>query len=534
VFEQLMQNMSTELARHIERPTTETTWQVGRMLGIIDGLGQTSDLAVAVRQRFVRPNIQATVSTNVIKRLPERRANEVRPVHDCILGTRIIGSALTSTEVEYALTSSADSVALAINLRGAANSTNNGYNGPVRVKTRGLTTYQASSVLYLNDAQFTASPVNAIADTNTHIQSINKTGGQFGARLVEKIAWRRAGEQKGQAERISSRHTEERVEREFTETVERDLALLRQRYEDKVRVPLIRRGIQPEYLAMRSSPRSAEIETILAGGNQLGADRDPPQPAQGSDIALQVHESAVNNYLVLALANARISQDEANVAPTLQGDVPNWIKAMAIARPHLAAAAATGAEIVEEAQETIQEVIEGQDDEREEEEKPAAAPFKPFSITLNGESPVGVRFDDGKLVIRVRASRLASDDAEYANWDFIVTYQVTTKGDQVLLRRIGDIEVFPTGFDPAWDKQLTAQQSGFRSTLAKNMNARAREGKSFPNEIPIAPIRTTRFGTLLLNHLQADDGWLTLGWLLPPASAATPLAPARPGTTLTR
>jgi hypothetical protein len=96
---------------------------------------------------------------------------------------------------------------------------------------------------------------------------------------------------------------------------------------------------------------------------------------------------------------------------------------------------------------------------------------------------------------------------------------------------VGDIEVFPTGFDPAWDTQLTAQQSGFRSTLAKNMNARARSGDGFPLEIPIEPIRTTRFGTLLLNDLQTDEGWLTLGWVLSPTTTP-PLVPPRPGSTL--
>ena len=58
-----------------------------------------------------------------------------------------------------------------------------------------------------------------------------------------------------------------------------------------------------------------------------------------------------------------------------------------------------------------------------------------------------------------------------------ITYAVTQDNDGILLKRVGDIEVFPTGFDPAWDKQLTAQQSGFRSTLAKNMNARANAGE---------------------------------------------------------
>jgi hypothetical protein len=529
-YEQLLIRIGAALDRHRERPTTETAWQVGRILGVLDGLGLSPRFVAAVRGRLAQPNVEAVISSSFVQRMPQRRANEVRPVRDCILGTTIIGAACTSTQVAYRLSSSPNAISLAIHLTGAADSNNNGYNGPVRIKTRGRTTYTASSNLFLNDEQFTASPVVAVADTNTRIQSINKTGGQFGARLVEKIAWRRAGEQKGQAERISSRHTEERVRREFMETVARDLGILRQRYEREVRAPLIRRGIEPQQLQVGSEPTGAFIGTTLATSNQLGADRSPPRPRAGSDVSLQIHESAVNNYLVLALASARISQEEADVAPALEGDVPNWIKLMSVARPRLAAAAATGAEIVEEAQETIAQVVQGEADEREPDE-PKAPPFKPYSITLNAEAPASIRLDDGKLAVRVRAARLMSDDAEYFNWDFIITYQLTTEDDRIVLRRIGDIEVFPTGFDPAWDKQLTAQQSGFRSTLAKNMNARARTGQGFPSEIPIEPIRTTRFGTLLLHELQADDGWLTISWVLPPTMTA-PLVPPRPDATL--
>jgi hypothetical protein len=135
---------------------------------------------------------------------------------------------------------------------------------------------------------------------------------------------------------------------------------------------------------------------------------------------------------------------------------------------------------------------------------------------LNAEAPASVRFDDDTLVVRIRAARLASDDAEYFNWDFIVKYQIAAHDDRIELNRVGDIEVFPTGFDPAWDKQLTAQQAGFRSTLAKNMNARARAGQSFPDHIPIERIRLTQYGTLLLQQIDAQGGWLTLGWALAP------------------
>jgi hypothetical protein len=528
-YARLLDNIAAALDRHRERPTSETAWRVGRVLGIIDSLGQAPDLVMAIRKQYARPNIEAIVSTNFLQRAPNRGINQVRPVRDCILGTTIIGTACTLGDVQYALQPSENSIAMAIYLDGHAQSRTNGYNGPVRIHTTGVTTYTAASQLYLSDDQFTATPVIANVDTHTQIRSINKTGGQFAHRLIEKIAWKRALEQKRQSELISAQHTKQRVVREFTDTVSRDLARLRQRYERQVTAPMVRRGVVPEYLHMHSNPSAAFIETILASRNQLGADRAAPKPTPGFDLGVQVHESAVNNYLVLALASARISQETAENPPQLTGDIPNWIKVLAVARPKLAAAAATGAQIVEEAQKKIEEAVKGEIDERKPSER-KAPPFKPYSITLNSEAPVGVRFDDGKLTVRIRASRLVSDDAEYSNWDFIVAYQITTDGDRIKLKRVGDIEVFPTGFDPAWDKQLTAQQSGFRSTLAKNMNARANSGQGFPAEIPIEPVRISQFGALLLHELTADDGWLTVSWILPPGAAETAPPKLEPAT----
>ncbi len=515
-YERLLKSLGEELQRHLERPTTETAWQVGRILGVIDDLGHSADFVTTVRDRFAQQNISAVVSADFVERMPNRNINQVRPVRDCILGTSIFGSAHTMGNVRYELQPSEDAVQLTVYLDGQAHSRTNGYNGPVRINSQGNTVYTASKRITLSDEAFEANPAEAHVETHTNIKSIQKTGGQFGAKLIEKVAWKRASESKRQAEKISAEHTRQNVIEEFNERVAKDLGDARLRYQTKIRDPLIRRAVTPEYLKMSSSPNGVAIESTFAGRNQLGADNAAPELKPGLDLALQVHESAVNNYLPLALASARISQQTADLPPNLEGDVPNWIKLMSAKNPQLAAAAATGAAIVDEASKAADQIVEGQADERGPNDPPALPPFKPYSITLNPEAPVGVRFDDGKVVIRIRASKLVSDDMEYANWDFIITYAITQDGERIVLKRVGEIEVFPTGFDPAWDKQLTAQQSGFRSTLAKNMNARANAGESFPREIPIDPIAITSVGTLLLDQLEVRDGWLTVGWILPP------------------
>jgi hypothetical protein len=508
VYERYLTDLQRLLERHFERPTMETVRQVARGVGTVDSLGQSPQLVTAVRQQFARSNIFGTVSANFIGRTPQQRGPVSEAVRDCILGTSISGTAVSQRNVRYELQESADSIVLAIYLDGQAQSRTRGLHKPVQVNSTGRTEFHAVKRISLSDSGFVSTSASASVDTRTRIHSIQKTGGRFGHRLVEKIAWKRAMEQKRQAELISAEHTRQRVLRDFDEIVARELGAARGRYELQVRAPLLRRGVTPEVLRMSSGPMGVMAEVLFGTRGQLGAAGPPPAMMPGHDLSLQVHESAVNNFLPLALASARISQQSADVPPVLQGNVPNWLKIMSLTRPNLAAAASAAVETVDEAQERIEDIVGA--------EPGASAPeFKPYSITLNGEAPASVRFDDGTFTIRVRASELASDERSYKNWDFIITYRITPRDDRILLVREGDIEVLPTGFDPDWPKQLTAEQTSFRSVLKRNMNDRAHAGQSFPKEIPIEPVRLSRFGVLVLRELVADDGWLTVGWGLP-------------------
>ncbi len=517
-YDQRANFLGKQLQRHLERPTTETEWQVGRSLGVIDALGQSPELVQAVRSQLAKPNIYGAASVNFITRRPNRTIDTVRPVRDCILGTAIFGSAHSFGNVRYELLPSQNTIELAVYLQGVAFSHTNGYNGPVKINANSRTDFWARKQLSLNDDRFNSAAGVACADTDTHINSICKMGGRLFHRLIEKIAWKRAMEQKGQSERIAAQHAERRVLDEFDETVAADLAKSRGRYELELRAPLVRRGISPDYLRMSSNAAGVYAETVFAGRRQLGASGPPPRMSAGHDLALQVHESAVNNYLPLAFAAARIAQQSADKPAEVKGHVPTWMKGLSLASPKLASAAAAGTEIAGEVKEKVEELVPGG-------EAPAPPPpaFKPYSITLNAEAPVSVHFDDGKIAVRIRAAELASEDTQYKDWDFIVTYQITKQENRIVLKRVGDIEVFPTGFDPAWDTRITGDKVALRSALAGSMNARAKAGQSFPAEIPIEPVRLSRFGVLILKQLVADDGWLTVGWSLPPPGSVEPI-----------
>lgn len=510
-YVRLMAAFERQLRRHAKAATTETSWQVGRILGVVEAIGDSPLLASAVRRRYVQPNIYAVGSARLIGRIPTEPVNNRQPVTDCILGTSIYGTANTLGAVRLAPLDAADRVELAVYFSGQTYSSTKGYNKPVRIRSSGVTSFSAAKRVAIADAGFSTGPSSAAAATSTKIKSINKTGGQFGHKLVEKIAWKRAGQQKRQAEQIASRHAEQRIASGFDEQLQATLAEARKNYETKFRAPLVRRDVFPDPFHLSSTTQGVRIQAGLGRAGQIGASGPPPGMRVDEDATLQIHESAVNNYLPLAFAGATISQESEDQPPKIKGNVPAWVRRLSD-RPAKRAAAALPSTSPAEVESGPQLQPAAGDAKLAERKAP---PFKPWSMTLHPEAPIAVRFDDDKLIVRIRTTELASDGDPLKDWDFIVAYQVIQDGDGILLRRVGEIEVFPSGFDPRHDTRMPSQKSGLRNTLAKNMNARAAAGQSFPPEISIDPVVLEKLGPLRLRELVADDGWLSLGWTLP-------------------
>ena len=505
-YDRLLTSLQRELARHAATPTTETAWQVGRVIGALATLDDSPQLVAAVRSRYVRPNVWGQLSARFIACVPTEPVSKAQPVTDCILGTTIWGQALTRGNISLKPMYADDHVELAVSLSAHSYSQTSGYHKPVRIRSSGVTTLAAVKRVAIYDRGFTAGGAIGAAATNTHIQSISKTGGRFGHRLVEKIAWKKAGQQKRQAESIASRHAEQKLIASFDQQLVTPLAAARKDYVEKFRAPLIRRAMFPTQLTLSSTSSAVRVHAAVAKENQLAAPDGPPGTSAENDMTMQVHESAVNNYLPLALAGARLGQERADVPPQLTGRVPPWLKKAAAKTP-------TGGKPTQSQSSSTPMIGNAADQQTDQAKKPPE--FKPWSMELNAEAPVAVHFDDGRLSLRIRSSLLKSDESEYKNWDFVVVYRVVQNGDGMLLIREGDIDVFPTGFDPQYPRRLSAQEVGFRKNLAKNMNARAKAGEGFPAEIAVPPLNFPRLGTMRLNEVACEDGWLSVGWRLP-------------------
>jgi hypothetical protein len=182
-------------------------------------------------------------------------------------------------------------------------------------------------------------------------------------------------------------------------------------------------------------------------------------------VVAQVHESALNNTAEKAIAGLTLTDERiAELTKELTGSVP--------------------------------EELQIKEDDQ------------PWSISFDWQQPVTVEFDNETLKIAVRGRRFTSGDRVLNKvMEMSATYALKTTPAGVNLTRQGDIEVrFPT----STSNRLRAMDRVFKTLMEKKFS------EVFKQEIQgdgfSLPGRFDALGTIRLNDLSADDGWLSLGW----------------------
>jgi len=521
VYQLQMKDLEKYLTRHREAPTAESTRQIGRLLGLIEHLGQSPELVAAVRSQLARPNVFAGATESLLNRLAARPVHETQPVRDFILGASVRGSAVTNGTVSLRTLPADDHMELEITVAGNIRSKTVSFKKPVCISSRGLTSYRATKKVLISNDDFTALPACTAARTKTRTCSVKKTGGNFGRQFIERIARKKVAKSKSQAERIAARRASKKVSAKIDDQIDAALEGARGKYDSMVRPALERAGLFPEHMLFSSEADSVGFEVTLASHHQISTRQQPPL-ATNNDLTVQIHETSINNLVPSILAGIVLRQENEAQPPTVEGDIPAWIKKLSQQHrtKHEGFLAAPPTNITEAPPTNI---TEEKPDDKQPNDK---APFKPWSLRLNDQHPVSVSFDNQKLVVRVRIAELKTieegEESIRNDWDFLITYAVAQEGNEVILRREGKIEALPTGFDPQWfgdarwQEKLSGKEVSIRRVLEQNLNRRAEAGEGFPREVRIPAIKFKLHDgtqqTLDLAQLDCDSGWLTIGY----------------------
>ena len=463
-YETALEDLAANIEKYRKDPSAETALAIGDGMSWLEQTGQAKWLVKAIRQRLSHPNALVEVSVDLVSARLAGPIDETTPVRDNILGTDIYGTGHAVGQLSAEMVPSEDAGRLDLVFRGRIDSDTTGYNGPVQILSTGTTQMEARKRLSLTAERIVGSPAASQAETSTTIHAIcSKRGSAF----VERLAWRRAAKQKGQAECIASRHAEERFNERMDKQADDLIEQANEKLAKRFRRPLAERQLLPEAFRLRTTQRALGVTLLQAADGSLAAPGAPPDGELPGDLAVRVHQSAINNFAHAALGGVVL--DEKRLYELLE--------------------------------EYVGPVEPGKRQPEDTEE---------WSITFDARQPISVAFDDGKFAVTIRGQEYYADGETHPAMNVTAVYRIQNNGRGWKAVRQGKLSIFPPGFDPNSGEQLAGRIQVLRTILERRFGKFLKEELT-PKNLVFAP-EDRQPVSLQLTRWNSTRGWLLMAW----------------------
>lgn len=441
-------------------PSPEKLSLLGRSIDRLAGAGQAPEVVAYVRHRYSHANVVARVSGAFIEGNSEQPVDDTRPVSEMILGTHQRGTAQTVGTVIIRPVPNSERAEFEAVLLGTTTGANRGTR-PLGRNTLVITSTSVSSVeaykpLYLAPEGLQTCPADAYACTRTSICSI------CAPPLLSRMVTKQVYKSKPEAEAIAAGRLASRTEESFDERVETALAENRANMQTEVRAPLLQLDAAPQSWRSWTTCDAMMAELIQANSEQLASSTAAPELDSTADVAMALHQTAVNNLAEAVFGGKKITDRQvAEWVEIGSGDLPRELRI-------------------------------SQNDR--------------WSITFDAYQPITVEFGDSVMTVRLRGRKfergveLVEDLIQIS-----ATYGVERTEQGVRLTRQGDVEVTFPGRE-----QLNIERRGIRQFMQEKFQAlfpevRETEGIRFPGKFAErAPLHLAQF--------QMQAGWLSLSW----------------------
>ncbi len=465
-YEKVLDSLADHLKSYAAGPSAEEALAIGGAVGELQGelqnARQAPDLVAAIAHHFAQPNLFVQISAHVITSGLAEDVDDTAPVEDVILGTCIRGTGHTVGKTTGALVADDRRAVIDVTFLGTNRSENVGTNRSVRIYSNAITGIAARKRLWVDADGFHSLPSVANAVIETEI-----TGIQAGA-LATRIAWRQAGRQKQQAQQIAARHAEERINRRIDAEAAKTIGEANEKYVRQIRNPLTRRRLFPERLDFSTTAESLKVVVLERRRSQLAAPSGaPPKLVEQTDVALWMHESAINNAVAAALAGRTLHDETlATILTDLLGELPEEFKRN-----------------------------EDQD---------------PWAIKFVAQKPITVKFADNGFVAVVRGDRYQRGEESYPGMNVTAAYKFAKTEKGFTAVRQGDLQILPPDFTARKVKKLKYLEVGARTLLKR------RFGMIFKPEMPVEDIELAepwnKAGKMRPVQVVSEKAWLAIAW----------------------
>lgn len=458
-----------KLVREVDGiPSPDQFNAISARVALLESSDQADELVGEFRNTFSRSNVAIIVGSSLVQQAINRPVSRRRPVRDCILGTRLVGDAQLDGQVTASLLPSTGSAKIHLGFAGHVVSHNTGFNGPVRLRTIGSSDVTATRTMTVDASGIALSETGARASLQTRICRI-----EHPLAIVRAIARKQAAKQKPAADRIAEEKLRTQIVRQFATETAKVSPLTPSQLVDRAEPMLQRLSLTKPTQLWSSTSDAICVESLLRGPEQLASVTSRPGVPPPFALAIQIHESAVENSFSVMLAGRTLNERRLDklldqIAPATSDD---------------RSATPTSGD---------------QDTET------------PFEIRFSRSRPVLFESRGGVVRIGLRGTRFVQDDREINKaMEIAAVYEPTEADDgSIMLRRAGKVEVdFP-------GERLTLGEVGLKSIIQKKFSA------LFPDEIlddslrigddaNLEALRGREFSPSLA---KAEDGWFTLAF----------------------
>lgn len=275
------------------------------------------DVAAILRpvfmQHYFNHNMHVTLSEHTLSKFVSDYRTDNGTIAECILGAWVTGSQVTNASVSADIRRSTGQGHFMLRTNGQVTSNTQGRRKPATIFTRGTHTFRMDAPVYFDGETLTTG--QASIDVNTNNQTVGVRTDYDGIPLLgplaRSIARKKARQKRGQSELIAARKIANRALPEFVEEANERFAEANASIQDDLFKGLNAKGVGPDSISSRSSSTHLAVSSRTMGSARLGGGAQPFGPLPPRGLALQVHESAINNIIDgLELGGRAIPEDD--------------------------------------------------------------------------------------------------------------------------------------------------------------------------------------------------------------------------------
>ena len=409
-------------------------------------------------------NVRLQVGSDFISAGFRQELSEELDIDEVILGTRVIGEGTLSGMSSAELVNSPNRAAIRVLADAHLETFTDGSQRMVNLKNHTTGTLRGEKQILFAANGITTTPARARANLNARISDVRINAGP----VIRLVARGQIDSRREDSLAEASRRAERRMTTQMNERIDTNIAEINERYQ-KIRDMLTQTGLFPRVWNLSSTPQYIDWSIQLGNAYQPSAPVPAPETPQTNGLAVQVHQSAFNNMLTIALAGRMIDEERfAQRVGEFFDEPPAFL-------------------------------------ERQSDETPA-------KVSFGTRAPVDVLFIDDKIRVVVRLNDIQVMDNAGRSFTITVEYQIKREerdGRSFIVLEQTEAEAFPTGYRPDGGVSLSATQTIIRSYLQRRLGVLPQR---YEAEALGLGGEWAGTGQLIPQFASAQGGWLTLVW----------------------